>query len=426
MEIEKQKVKSDDLKQLRFVIVGHVDHGKSTLIGRILFDTDSLSPDKISEIKETSKTLGRKTELAFLLDHLREEREQGITIDTAQTFFKTKKREYVIIDAPGHREFIKNMITGASQAEAALLIIDVEQGVQEQTRRHAYILRMLGIDQVLVILNKMDLVDFSKPAFDTVKTEIEEFLASINIKAKYYIPVSALEGYNLAQKTEKMRWYNGPTVLEGLDALENKIAKENKALIFPVQDVYLLDGKRIVVGRVESGIIRQGQRIKILPSAETTTVRSIEKFLEQEDTASAGESIGITTTDPVFLERGSIICEPEENPLLTDAIEANIFWLAKEDFNKKERIILRCATQETTARIEKIIKRIDSSNLAVIEEEAEILKPLEVGQILIRTKRPIVVKNFNDLEELGRFVLVKNDNTCAGGIINSSEQKQIK
>ncbi|MBN3038333.1 MAG: GTP-binding protein [Candidatus Omnitrophica bacterium] len=406
-----------DVNALKFVIVGHVDHGKSTLIGRLFFDTDSLSADKMEEVKAASKDLGRQTEFAFLLDHLREEREQGITIDTAQTFFKTKKREYVIIDAPGHREFVKNMITGASQAEAAVLIIDVDQGVQEQTRRHAYILAMLGLEQVIVILNKMDLVGFSKDKFEQVRTEAEKFLQSINIKAKFYIPVSAIKGDNVAKRSKNMKWYDGLTVLESLDALQNRVSAENKAPVMPVQDIYKIGEKRIIAGRIEAGVIKKGQKVKILPSGEDTEVKSIEKFLQKTDKSVAGESTGITTSTPAFLERGNIICAGDGQPTLTDSFRANIFWMARENFDKEQKITLRCATQEISCKIEKIVKRMDSSTLEVIEEDAATLKPLEVGEVLIKTKRAVAIKRFNDLEELGRFVLVKNENTCAGGII---------
>jgi sulfate adenylyltransferase large subunit len=404
---------------LKFVIVGHVDHGKSTLIGRLLFDTDSLSPDKMAEVKEASKALGRQTEFAFLLDHLREEREQGITIDTTQTFFKTNKREYVIIDAPGHREFIKNMITGASQAEAAILIIDVEQGMKEQTTRHAYILAILGIKQVIVILNKMDLIGFDIDKFNQVKDEVLQFLDSINIRAKSYIPVSALKGDNVAKKSENIGWYDGPTVLESLDSLEGRITAENKPLVFPVQDVYKVDSKRIIVGRIEAGLIRRGQEIKILPQGQTAKINSIEKFLENPEICYAGESIGVTTAENVFLERGNVVCAMDEKPALTDTFRANIFWMAGDEFDKQERFTLRCATQEVYCKIEKIIKRMNSSTLKIIQEDADKLSNLEVGEIIIKTKKEIVVKRFNELEELGRFVLVKGENTCAGGIVTA-------
>ncbi|MFC1755716.1 GTP-binding protein, partial [Thermoproteota archaeon] len=246
---------------LKFVIVGHVDHGKSTLIGRLLYDTESLPPDKIEEIRKTSKELGRDTEFAYLLDHLEEERQQGITIDTTQVFFKTDKREYIIIDAPGHVEFCKNMITGASQAEAAVLIVNVKEGVEEQTRRHATILSMLGIDQVVVVINKMDLIDFNKDSYSELKTQVEDLLKTFNIVAGRYIPISALKGDNVAKPSSSMDWYDGPTVLEYLDLLKSKETLENRSLIFPIQGIFKSDPERIAVGRLEAGKISKGQEV---------------------------------------------------------------------------------------------------------------------------------------------------------------------
>lgn len=405
------------METLNFVIVGHVDHGKSTLIGRLLYDTNSLPPDKIEEIKKTSEGLGKDTEFAYLLDHLEEERQQGITIDTTQVFFKTGKRQYVIIDAPGHVEFVKNMITGASQAQAAILIIDVDEGVKEQTRRHAYILSMLGIKQVIVVLNKMDLVNFNRQRFSEVRKETGVFLDSINIKPIFYIPISAIKGDNIAKRSSRMSWYEGPTLLESLDTLRNFQSAENKPLIFPVQDIYKIDNKRIVVGRVEAGVVNKGDVIRILPSGQITRVNSIEKFLENKNSACAGESIGITTSEPIFINRGDIVCLPNKEPILTNKFHASIFWMAKKDFDKSERLTIRCATQETRCKIEAINKRIDSSTLEVIEEDACILKNLEVAEAIIKTKKPIAIKSFSDVQELGRFVLVEDGNICAGGII---------
>jgi len=407
---------------LSFVIAGHIDHGKSTLIGRLLYDTDSLSPDKIEEIKKASAEQGRDTEFAFLLDHLAEERKQGITIDTTQVFFKTAKRRYVIIDAPGHVEFVKNMITGASQAEAAVLIVDVAEGVKEQSKRHSYFLSLLGLNQVIVVLNKMDLADFSQQRFNTVKKDVEQWLKSIDIKPIIYIPISAIKGDNVTFKSEKMSWYDGPTFLESLDTLKNKQPPEDKSLLLPVQDVYKIDDKRINVGRVEAGVISKGDTIKILPDGQSTKVNSIEKFLEETDKASASESIGFTTTDSVFLDRGNIVCLPESEPELTDTVSASIFWMSKEDFKENEKLTLRCATQETSCKIESIKERINSSTLEVIQENAEVIKNLEVAEVVIKTKKPIAIKNFNDVQELGRFVLVRDENICAGGIITTTNK----
>ena len=404
---------------LSFVIVGHVDHGKSTLIGRLLYDTDSLPPDRFEEMRKSSEDLGRETEFAYLLDHLEEERQQGVTIDTTQAFFKTNKREYVIIDAPGHVEFVKNMITGASQAEAAVLIVDVKEGAKEQTKRHAYILSLLGLKQVIVIINKMDLVDFCEKAFEDVKTDLKTFLGSINIRPELYVPICALEGDNIAKTSGRMPWYNGPTFLESLDTLRNREPSDGKPLIFPIQDVYKIGDKRIAVGRVEAGMIRQGQKVKVLPDRKNMVVKSIEKFLEDTYRAYAGESIGIIAEDSLFLNRGDVVCDPEDELVLTDSFGANIFWMSKEEFRKNEKIIIRCSTQETTCKVEKIKRRINSSTLEIIEENANILKDLEVGQVIIKTKKPIAIKAFADVQELGRFVLIQDENTCAGGIITT-------
>jgi len=402
---------------LHFVIVGHVDHGKSTLIGRLLYDTNSLAADKIEEIKKISAELGRETEFAYLCDHLEEERQQGVTIDTTQVFFKTDKREYVIIDAPGHVEFVKNMITGASQAEAGVLIVDVKEGVRQQTRRHAYILSLLGFNQVVVVLNKMDLVDYSQEHFDNTKNDVEKFLDSINIKPLYCIPISAVSGDNVAAKSDKMAWYRGPTFLESLDSLKKMESAEDKALIFPVQDVYKIDNKRITAGRVEAGVLTRGQSIKVLPSGQSTRIKSIEKYPCQVEAAAAGESIGVTTEEPLFLNRGDVICSSDAEPILTDTFEATVIWMSKSEFKKDEKITIRCATQETIAKVERIRDRIDSSTLDILEQDADRLRNLEVGRVTIKTKNPIVIKSFNDVQELGRFVFVKDDNICAGGII---------
>jgi len=393
---------------LKFVIVGHVDHGKSTLIGRLLYDTNSLPPDKIEEIQKTSKDLGRETEFAYLLDHLEEERQQGITIDTTQVFFKTDKREYVIIDAPGHVEFVKNMITGASQAEAAVLIIDVNEGVKEQTKRHAYILSMLGLKQVIVLINKLDLVGYQEFRYGQVSKDIEAFLHSIRIHPIFYIPIAAIKGENIARKTEQMPWYTGPTFLESLDSLSNRKSPHDKSLIFPVQDIYKVDNKRIAAGRVEAGVIRKGQEIKVLPTRQISRVKTIEKFPNEIENASAGESIGITIEDSLFLDRGFVLCNSGEEPFLTDTFQANLFWMAKKEFNKGDKIFIRCSTQETGGKMEAIKKRINSSTL-------------EVGEVIIKTKTPITIKSFYDVQELGRFVIVRDEDICAGGIITDPQ-----
>ncbi len=402
-------------EKLKFVIVGHVDHGKSTLIGRLLYDTNSLPEGKLEEIKQLCESLGKDIEFGYVMDHLEEERDQGITIDTAQTFFNTEKRDYVIIDAPGHVEFVKNMISGASQAEAAVLIVDAGEGVKEQTKRHAYILGMLGLSQVIAVVNKMDLVDYRREKFESVKKDLLEFLSNINIKPSYVIPISAKKGDFIANKTGNMGWYNGPTLLEALDNFRTKESANEKPLRYVVQDVYSFD-KRIIVGRVESGIIRKGDRIKVLPSGEETRVKSIEEYLKDVTQAEAGKSIGITTEDKLFIDRGNVIVHDGELPAVTNRIKANVFWMDRIPFKKGESLRFRCATQEVNCEIEKINRVINSSTLELIAEDAAEIKNREVASIVIRTDKPVVVENFNKMEELGRFVLGRED-TCAGGII---------
>jgi sulfate adenylyltransferase large subunit len=406
-------------ENLKFVIVGHVDHGKSTLIGRLLYDTNSLPEGKIEEIKQLCDSLGKDIEFGYVMDHLEEERDQGITIDTAQTFFSTKKRDYVIIDAPGHVEFVKNMISGASQAEAAILLVDAQEGVKEQTKRHAYILGMLGLSQVIVVINKMDLADYDQIRFEIVKKELLEFLSNINIKPSYVIPISAKNGDFIANKTGNFDWYQGPTLLEALDTFKIKENANKKPLRFVVQDVYSFD-KRIIAGRVESGIIRKGDKIKVLPSGEETRVKSVEEYLKNVIEAEAGKSIGITTEDKLFIDRGNVIVSGIDLPAVTNRIKANIFWMDKTSFKKGESLRFRCATQEVNCEIEKINSVINSSSLELISEDSSEIKNREVANIIIRTDKPVVVENFNKMEELGRFVLGRED-TCAGGIITELE-----
>lgn len=406
------------MSTLNFVIVGHVDHGKSSLVGRLLYETKSLPEGVMEEVTKTSLELGREVEFAYLLDHLEEERQQGITIDTTQVFFKTAKREYVIIDAPGHVEFVKNMITGASQAEAAVLIIDAKEGIQQQTKRHAYIISMLGLSQVVVVLNKMDLVEYSQQAFEQLKGEITQFLASIKATPMFCIPIAAMKGDNISTRSANMPWYNGPTFLDCLDDLKNIEGPDAKPLLMPVQDIYRVGDKRITAGRIEAGGMKAGQKVKILPTGEITQIKTIEKFPSQVEAAGTGESIGFTTADPAFIERGSVLCEPWREPAMADEFEATMFWMSKKEMKKGERLVIRCATQEQNCRVERIAKRIDSSTLDVLGEDSDILKNLEVGEVVIKTKDPIVLTRFLDVQELGRFVMVRDENICAGGIIS--------
>ena len=273
-------------QKMNIVIVGHVDHGKSTLVGRLLADTGSLPQGKLEQVRAQCEKNARPFEYAFLLDALKDERSQGITIDSARCFFKSKKREYIIIDAPGHIEFLKNMVSGAARAEAALLVIDAKEGVQENSKRHGYLLSMLGIRQMAVVVNKMDLVDWDEKVFKKIKTEYLAFLKEVGIEPKFFIPVSALKGVNITGNREKFSWYSGESVLDVLDSFEKAPSLEKKSFRMPVQAIYKFteegDERRIVSGRVESGSIAVGDKVIFLPSNKRSEIKSIEGFHEKE------------------------------------------------------------------------------------------------------------------------------------------------
>lgn len=401
---------------LHIVIVGHVDHGKSTLVGRLLFDTGSLAPERLEEIKKACESLGKQMEFAYVMDNLEEERAKGITIDIAHTFFMTPKRRYVIIDAPGHKEFLKNMVSGTSQAEAALLLVDISMGIQEQTLRHCHVLSLLGIRQVAVLVNKMDLAGYSESSFRDVEAGIGTVLSGLNIKPSYVIPLSASKGENVAKRADKLSWYAGPTVLEALDSF-NALRIEEKGLRFPVQDVYSFDGQgEISVGRVEAGRLKKGQELFVLPERSKTRVIGIKKFLEDDMTeASVGDCVGIVV-EGERLKRGQILAD-EMKSEITDKIRANIFWMVDKDYKLGIPLTFKCATQEVKGRIEKIHSRFDPASVDVVEKNSSVIKPAEIAEVDIRLDSPVAVDKFSDIPELGRFVLENAGYPVAGGII---------
>src|SRR5436190_11903780 len=298
---------SNTTEQLKIVIVGHVDHGKSTFVGRLFHDTGSLPEGKLEQLQKIAERRGVPFEWANLMDALQSERDQNITIDTAQIWFHTKKRQYVIIDAPGHKEFLKNMITGAANAEAALLLIDAHEGIQENSRRHGYLLNLLGIRQIAVLVNKMDLENYSQSRFNQIEMEYRAWLRTIGVEPTVFVPIAAKHGDNIASLSPNTPWWRGPTVLDVLDQFKVAAPSSNQPLRFPIQDIYRFDERRILAGRVESGSIKVGDRIVFSPTNKTSAVKTIERWnASSQDSASAGESIGITLTEQIFVERGSV------------------------------------------------------------------------------------------------------------------------
>ena len=408
-------------ENLKFVVVGHVDHGKSTLIGRLLYDTNSLPPDKMDEVRRMSEMSQGEPEFAFVMDHLEEERKNRITIDTAQIFFKTYKRDYVIIDAPGHKQFLKNMITGSTLAEAALLLVDAEEGLREQTHRHAYMLSLLGVKQLLVVINKMDLVGFSEERFETVRGEITARLGEFGLEVLEVIPISARLGDNVASRSEKLSWYSGGTLLEGLDQLQCAKTVEHSVLRFPVQDIYEIEGEKVVAGRVASGTLKEGQELVFHPSGKSATVDYIKELDGRRAEAEAGRSIGVVLKNGGVmhaLKRGEIGCDPTATPAVSNTMVATVFWMSGAPLQKGDVLDLKCATQQVVGTVRKISDRLDSSTLELLESEAEELRETEVAKLTIKTSEYICTDAFEKVAEMGRFVLMRDNDTVAGGVLH--------
>jgi len=410
---------------LNIVVVGHVDHGKSTVIGRLLYDTKSLPEGAIDRVKKIAKEKGKPFEYAYLLDAFEEEQKQGITIDTTQLQFRTDKRDYVIIDAPGHKEFLKNMISGAASAEAALLVIDANEGIQEQSKRHGYILALLGIQKAYVLVNKMDLIDYSEEKFNAIKQEMNEFLHSLHVYPLKYIPISAFHGENITTASDKMSWYKGEPVLKAIDLFEKDKGLEGKPLRFPIQDVYKFDNRRIIAGRIEAGTLNTGDEILISPSNRTTKVKSIEYWAEKDkkDSISAGMSVGITVEDEFFNQRGEFISHTYDAPKVADTFKVSLFWMGKNDLVKNKEYKLKLATQEVECEIYAINKVIDATTLEHIDNGNQ-ARTNDVAEVTIKTKRPICFDEFRNNQNTGRFVLVEGYDVCGGGIVTGLVQER--
>ncbi|MDQ7821826.1 MAG: GTP-binding protein [Candidatus Eremiobacteraeota bacterium] len=406
-------------KTLKIIIIGHVDHGKSTLIGRLLLDTNSLPKETVAELKKISRELGRDTELAYLTDQLKEEREQRITIDTTQIFFKTPKRDYVIIDVPGHVEFLKNMISGATLAEVAVLIVDTNEGIMEQTRRHAYIIKLLGIERVIVLFNKMDLVGYDRARFEAVRRELLQFLENLAIVNPIAIPVSAWKGDNISKPSRAMAWYEGLPFLAALESVESGEKKAGRYFRFPVQDVYERLGERVMVGRIASGTVREGDRVLRLPEGTAAMVKKIAVYPATKPSADEGESVGIIAPEAPGAKRGDVLGDINDPPLVTTSFTGNVFWMSQEPLEADKPVTLLLATQEATCRPISIEKRINSSTLEVIEEHARKLEMNEAAIVKFAAESPLVVELFSHVEELGRFVIEKDYTVMGAGIVTA-------
>ena len=404
---------------LRIVIVGHVDHGKSTLVGRLLYETGSLPEGKFENIQAVCQRRGMPFEWAFLMDALQTERDQNITIDVSQIWFRSEKRPYVVIDAPGHKEFLKNMVTGAASADAALLLIAANEGIQEQSKRHAYLLSMLGVDQVIVLVNKMDLVNYSESVFEQIETEYRDFLGRLGIRPLKFIPIAAREGLNLIRPIAGVAdWYSGQTIMQALDELPAPSSEENGPLRFAVQDVYRFDERRIVAGRVESGTVKVGDCIIFSPNNKSASVASIERWNSlQRDEALAGESIGITLSEAIFVERGHIGSLDYETPIETNRFRARVFWMGDRPLAIGKRYKVKLLTQEVECQLASVDRVIDATSLDASTGLRLSVVKNEVAEVTIQARSSLVMDNHEKVATSGRFVIVDERDVAGGGII---------
>ncbi len=400
---------------LKLVVVGHVDHGKSTLVGRLLHDTGSLAEGRIEELRAASAQRKVEFEWSFALDAMQAERDQAVTIETTRVWLRLPGRDVLLIDAPGHREFLAKMITGAAVADAALLIVDVMEGIQDQTLRHAHLLALLGISQLVVAVNKMDLAGFDQARFEKRRQEIAASLKRIGLDAAAFVPVAARDGDNLIRPSSRMPWYRGKPLTETIVALPSVPAPLDQPLRFPIQDVYRIDQRRLYVGRIELGRLAAGDTILFSPSNKLAQVRSIELGTAQLTEAGAGRSIGITLDRPLFAERGEIVSHVENAPLINQRFSATMIWLSNEKLHIGESYRLQLGTMETAATVESVKRVIDTGSSApgagtVLERDA-------IGEAVLHSPRLLALDDSSRLPRTARFVLRHRNEVVAGGLV---------
>ncbi len=404
---------------LKIVIVSHVDHGKSTLIGRLFHETGTLPEGKLKAIQEMCRRRGMLFEWAFVLDAVKAERDQGVTIDAAHIRFRTEKRNYVLIDALGNREFLKNMITGAASADAAVLVVDTLEGVQEQTRRHGYLLHLMSVHQVVVVMNKMDLVDWSESRYQEVAGECKAYIASLGLDVEHMamVPISAREGDGISARSTKMDWYEGPTVVEALENFQPPLSPLYLPLRFPVQDIYKFDERRLIAGRIESGHLSVGDELIFSPSGKSARVASFESWGDQEPvmSARAGQSVAITLDDHIFVERGEMASSVSKPPILSYVFQAHIFWLGRNPLTVGKSYKLKINSVDYQVEVDAIERVIDVADLS--GKEVESVKRNDVAEVVLRSRSLMTLDEFNANNNTGRFVLVEDYDIVGGGLI---------
>ena len=396
------------------VIIGHVDHGKSTLIGRLLYDSDSITEGRVEEIQKLAEEFKTRFEFAYFLDSFDDELKEERTIDTTGVMFKGRNL-YSVTDVPGHKEFIKNKLTGASHADVAVLVVAADEGIQEQTGRHAFLINMLGVKQLLVVVNKMDMVDYWEDIFRDIKDKVANLLASFGYGGVAFVPGSAMEGDNIYKKSDKMPWYSGPTLIEALDGV--KLSKQVKPLRFVVQDIYQVDSEKVVAGRVESGSMTKGDEVVFHPTGVKGTIDRITVFGGDLERAETGDSIGIITgCEPV---RGDVCGLVASQPVSVKEFLGEAVLLGNR-LEKGEKLELRCGTRKVKCQIREIREKINSETGEVMDKAPGFISQHEAATMLLATE-PLVVELFSDIPELGRFILVRDNKNIGAGIVLEQE-----
>jgi sulfate adenylyltransferase subunit 1 len=410
---------------LRFSTAGSVDDGKSTLIGRLLYDSKSIFEDQLSAIETTSVRRGHEgVDLALFTDGLKDERAQGITIDVAYRYFTTPKRKFIIADTPGHIQYTRNMVTGASTANAAIILIDARHGVVEQTKRHSYIASLLQIPHIIVCINKMDLVDYSQEKFEKIINDYESILSKMNIKDVHFIPISALDGDNVVNRSENMNWFQGAPLLHTLETLHISSDINKIDARFPVQTVIRPQNEafhdyRGYAGRLESGILRVGDEIVALPSGLTSTIKSINLDNQNLKEAFAPQSISITLEDDIDLGRGDMISRINNQPQSKQEFDAMICWLNNSPARHNTKYTIRHTSNEQKAIIKEIVYKVDINTLDRITNVSDI-NTNEICRVSLKTTKPLMIDSYRDNRSTGSFILIDdatNETVAAGMII---------
>ncbi len=408
-------------RALRIAVAGYVDHGKSTVIGRLLNDTAQVREDRVNKVRALCENTGKRFEFAFLLDALEEEQQQGITIDVTEVPWVYEGREYTIIDTPGHREFLKNMVGGASRADAAVLVVDVHEGLKEHFHRQVAVMALLGVPKIIVVLNKMDLVDWSETAFIKREQELDQLFKNAGLKPPQVIPIAAWSGANLLSRAPEMPWYKGAPLARALSDLPPVSGEDALPLRFPIQDVYKFEEKRIYAGRVETGVLCVGQKIKFLPSGRESVVQSIEVHGEPgRMIARPGDVIGLTLADPLFLQRGELGFEPQHPPRVSRSLTADLFWLSPKPLLAGKNYSFRCGNAELNAQVEAIESVMSSDTLA--QGSGAQIEAGVIGRVRLNLDKSLAHDFFKDNEKTGRFVLVEDFRVAGGGRILSDQR----